>query len=230
VDKEVASFVPRPNYITTTPAFTKIQKEVAGMHAYTAREVSSGVWKSQSPNQTVGSGVNQAAGAAVSNVDLDTSSSWTTLRGSGFSIAVPAKWQSYGNQTSAMLAPPGGIARSTDGGAGTVIYGVLTDVYQPQGRVTIEGALDELVNNIARDNTGLVPGRQTTEVTANGVAGRGVECNIPSANNGKGEHDWIVAFPQRNGALRYFAFVAPTSDFEALRPAFVKMLQTLTVN
>jgi hypothetical protein len=227
VAKEIASFVPRPNYVTTTPAFAKIQQQVAGMRAYTAREVASGVWKSQSPNQTVGSGVNQAAGgAATETVDLNTSSTWNTFRGSGFSIAVPAKWQAYGNQVSAMLAPPGGIGRSADGGAGTVIYGMLTDLYRPQGRVTVEAALDELVDSIARDNPGLVPGPQT-EVTANGVAGRGVECNIPSANNGKGEHNWIVAFPQRDGTLRYFVFVAPTPDFEALRPTFAKMLQTL---
>jgi hypothetical protein len=200
------------------------------MHAYTAREVSSGVWKSQSPNQTVGSGVNQEAGATASTtVDLNTSSTWNTFRGNGFSIGFPAKWRSYGNQVSAMLAPPGGIARSADGGAGSVIYGILTDLYQPQGRVAVEAALDELVNTIARDNPGLVPGPQA-DVTANGVAGRGVECNIPSANNGKGEHDWIVAFQQRGGALRYFVFVAPTPDFEALRPTFARMLQTLKVN
>jgi hypothetical protein len=230
VDKEIASFVPRPNYVTTTPAFAKIQKQVDGMHAYTAREVSSGVWKSQSPNQTVGSGVNQEAGATASTtVDLNTSSTWNTFRGNGFSIGVPAKWRSYGNQVSAMLAPPGGIARSADGGAGSVIYGILTDLYQPQGRVAVEAALDELVNTIARDNPGLVPGPQA-DVMANGVGGRGVECNIPSANNGKGEHDWIVAFQQRGGALRYFVFVAPTPDFEALRPTFARMLQTLKVN
>src|SRR6185312_6650142 len=36
VDKEIATFVPRKHYVTTTAAFTKIKKKVAGMHAYTA--------------------------------------------------------------------------------------------------------------------------------------------------------------------------------------------------
>ncbi len=49
VDKEVASFIPKPNYITTSPEFESVQKQMAGMHAYTAREVSSGIWKRQDP-------------------------------------------------------------------------------------------------------------------------------------------------------------------------------------
>ena len=73
VDKEIASFVPHAHYVTNTPTFVNIQKEVNGMHAYTAREVSSGVWKKQSPNQTVSSGVNQPSAdlAAPAAVDLN---------------------------------------------------------------------------------------------------------------------------------------------------------------
>ena len=50
VTKEVASFVPRQNYITTSPAFQTLKQQVAGMRPYTAREVASGVWKRQ-PSQ-----------------------------------------------------------------------------------------------------------------------------------------------------------------------------------
>lgn len=228
VDKEIATFVPRQHYITTTAEFTRIKKEVGGLHAYTAREVSSGTWKKQSPNQTVGSGVNQPAGApsASTTVDLNTSGAWKTLRGNGFSIEVPGNWQAYGNRSSAMLAPPGGIGRSPGGGAGNVVYGLLTDLYRPQGRASVADAFAALVNDIAHNNPGLAPGRQT-DVTVNGVAGRSVECNTSAANNGKGEHDWIIAFPQSDGALRYFVFVAPSPDFEKIRPAFARMLQSI---
>ena len=47
VDREVATFVPRPNYITTSPEFTSIKSKVANTHAYTAKEVASGIWKVQ---------------------------------------------------------------------------------------------------------------------------------------------------------------------------------------
>ena len=230
VDKEIASFVPRTNYVTNTPAFAAIHKQVDGMHAYTAREVAAGVWKRQSPNQTVGSAVNQplAESAASVPVDFGDSGAWQTFRGNGFSIGAPGSWQGYGNKTAAMLAPAGGVARSADGGAGNVVYGVLTDRYQPQGHITLGAALDDLVNGTVRENPGLTPGPQT-DVSANGVAGRGVECSNPSGNNGKGEKDWIVAFQQNDRSLRYFVFVAPTPDFEKMRPIFTKMLQTITV-
>jgi beta-barrel assembly-enhancing protease len=223
VDKEIASFVRKPSYVTTSPAFAGIQKQVTGMHAYTAKEVSSGAWKSQSPNQTVGVGVNQAVGETV---DLNTTAEWKTFHGSSFSINVPGNWQGYGSEISAMFGPAGGVARSAAGGAGGVIYGMLTDRYQPQGRLSISAALDALVAEITHDNTGLVPDSRT-HATAGGGAGRSVECNNPSGNNGKGEHDWIVAFQQRDGALRYFVFVAPTPDFEKMRPTFARMIETV---
>jgi hypothetical protein len=223
VDKEIASFVPKPNYATTSLAFASIQKQVSGMHAYTAKEVSSGAWKRESPNQTVGVGVNQAVGETV---DLSTTAEWKTFHGSGFSIDVPGNWQGYGSNVSAMFGPAGGIARSADGRAGGVIYGMLTDRYQPQGRVSVSAGLDALVAEITRDNPGLVPDPRT-HATAAGGAGRSVECENPSGNDGKGEHDWIVGFQHRNGALRYFVFVAPTPDFEKLRPTFSKMIETV---
>jgi beta-barrel assembly-enhancing protease len=226
VDKEIATFIPRQNYITNTPEFAKIKQDVAGMHAYTAREVSSGVWKRRGANQSVDTGVNQAPSSA--NVDLNISGNWTTLRGSGFSIAVPANWQGYGNRVSAMIAPPGGIARSADGGAGTVVYGILTDLYQPEGRLGMDAAMNALVSNISRDNPGLSPGPMRY-FSANGIAGRSVDCDNPSANNGTGEHDWIVAFPQNNGALRYFVFVAPSPDFDKLRPVFTRIAQSISL-
>jgi hypothetical protein len=219
VNKEIATFIPKSSYITTTPAFTRIHQTVSKMHAYTAKEISSGAWRRESPNQTVDGGVNEAT-ASPAAVDLNTSGRWKTFRGADFSIDVPENWQIYGNQQAVMIAPVGGIGRAADGSAGNVVYGVLTDRYQPQAGMTVSAALDALVDEVVHDNPGLTPGRHTN-VKVNGVSGHSVECENPAGNNGKGEHDWIVAFPQRNGSLRYFVFVAPTPDFEKLRPAFM---------
>jgi hypothetical protein len=229
VDKEIASFVPRQNYITNTPEFTRIHEEVKGMHAYTAREISSGIWKKQSPNETVSAGVDAPAGhtPGPQQIDLNISGRWKTFRGDGFKVDIPDNWNVYGSKTAAMLAPAGGIARSADGGAGNVVYGVLTDRYQPGGRMSLGSALDALVSNVTRDNPGLVAGPQT-DVTAGGKTGRSVECDNPNGNGGKGEHDWIVAFQLKDGSLRYFVFVAPSPDFENMRPAFTKILQSIS--
>jgi len=105
---------------------------------------------------------------------------------------------------------------------------MLTDRFQPPARASIAAGLDALVAEITHDNPGLVVDPQT-HATAQGGAGRSVECNNPSGNNGKGEHDWIVAFQNRDGSLRYFVFVAPTPDFEKLRQTFAKMIETVKI-
>lgn len=230
LDKEIAGYPPKPNLITSSPAFDRIKQQVAGMHAYTAKEVSSGIWRTQNPNQTVGSGVNQEAGPRVGTVvpDLNTSGSWKTYRGAGFSLDIPGTWKTYGNQSSVMIGPSGGITRTADGGAGNVVYGVLTDTYQPRAGVHGAVALDSLISEIAGNNPGFQASRQQA-ITVTGLTARSVECDNPSANNGKGEHDWVVAFEQSDGSLRYFVFVAPTPDFERLRPAFWRMLQSVRI-
>jgi len=172
IDQEISSFVARPNTVVTTAAFTRIKSQVAGMHAFTARELSSGTWKTQNPNQTVAGGINEAAGEnpASAAPDLNTADSWKTFSGAGFSVQIPGTWQGYGNRTSAMIGPRGGIARSAGGGAGNLIYGMLTDRYQPPPGVPRSGALDSLTAEIARDNSGAVPGPQQ-QVTINGIRG-----------------------------------------------------------
>lgn len=228
VDKEIASYPPKPGLITTSPAFQRIKAEVAGMHAYTSKEISSGLWKTQGPNQTVNGAVNEPAGPAAGTAmpDLATSGAWKTFRGTGYSMEVPAKWKAYGNQTSEMIGPPGGIARSADGGAGNVVYGVLTDSYQPASGVSGAAAVDALIGEIARDNPGFVRGRRKS-ITLNGIDAQTVECENPQANGGRGEHDWLVAFHAPDGTLRYFVFVAPSPDFERLRPAFQRILRSV---
>ena len=229
VDREIASYPPKPNLITTSPEFEHIKEIVARMHAYSAKEVSSGIWKTQSPNQMVASGVNEPAGQAVGSYapDLNTSGAWTTFRGAGYSLQIPGDWRAYGNNRSVMIAPPGGVTRSADGAAGSLAYGMLTDAYQPPRGLRGAGAVDALISDLAGDNPGFRAGGQK-RVEANGVTGRSVECQNPDADGGQGERDWVVAFQRPDGTLRYFVFVAPARDFERFRPAFQRMLGTIT--
>jgi len=228
VDKEIATFVPRSNYVTNTPAFTRMHQEVAGMHAYTAQEVASGVWKGQSPNQTVSTGVNQLDDktSAAAAPDLRVSSTWKSFRGSDFSIRVPDNWKALGNTGAAMFAPPGGVNSASAGRTTMLAYGVLTDVYQPPQQLSSDQVFDALLSEVMRDNPGLECGRPTA-ISAGGSPATSVECENRSANNGRGEHDWMVGF-QRNGAIRYFVFVAPTTDFPTMKPTFENILRSIT--
>jgi hypothetical protein len=218
VDREISTFVARPKYVTTTPQFTQIQKTAAGIRPYTSKEVDSGVWKKKDPNQAVGTGVNQydATIPANTKIDMTLPQQWIAFQGNGFTMQVPSTWQAAGNQTSAMVAPPGGIVPNNNNQGGNLVYGVLTDTYQPdQGGGEI---FKELLAEVTRENPGLQPGSPgAINIGAKGAqAAHGVN---RSANNGRGEHDWIVGVPQ-NGSMRYFVFVSPEPDFEGMRPTF----------
>lgn len=227
VDREVATFPPRPSYTTNTPQFRQIHRVVAKMHAYTSKEVASGVWKRKSPNQTVSTGVNQYSPntPAHGHIDTSTPQSWTTFNGSGFSMTIPSNWQQQGNQNAAMLAPPGGISQGANGQSGNLVYGMLTDVYKPEQQTDLRSTFNSLLQELTRENPGLQPG-SISRITVAGNAADSVQSINPSANSGHGEQDWIVGVPI-NGGMRYFVFVAPQPDFNTMLPTFQRMLNSI---
>jgi len=230
VDKEIATFPPRTDLLTTTPDFARMKTEVAGMHAYTAKEVSSGVWKKQEASETVGTGMNRSAGAKAGSVkpDLSTPGPWKSFSGDGFTLEIPSQWKAYGDAKSGMIGPSGGIVRSTDGAAGNVVYGMLIDHFQPSAGDRDDAALDALLAEMVQENPGFSPGPKKP-IQANGAVGRSIDCDNPSANKGAGEHEWLVAFQRPDGSVLYFVFVAPKADFETLRPSFQRIAQSLKI-
>ncbi len=226
VDQEIATFPPQQHPIRDSAAFERIAKQISGMHAYTSKEIASGAWKMQAPNQTVGNGLNQSVSSAPAKPDLSSSGAWKTLQGTGFTASIPAKWKTYKTDSGRMAGPDGGIGRSADGGAGNVVYGMLTDRYQAQGNAQGAAAVIALIDEISRDNPGFSI-RSENQIVVNGVPASSVECVNPSANGGKGERDWIVAFQLSGTTLRYFVFVAPSPDFDALKPAFQRIVNSI---
>jgi Zn-dependent protease with chaperone function len=227
VDQEIHSFPPKTHYITNTQDFRHIHQLVSGMHAYTAKEVASGVWKRKSPNETVSTGINQydEQSSLGGSIDLAPPNNWTTFKGDGFNMRVPSSWGALGDRTAAMIAPPGGIGRLSNGQPGNLVYGVLTDLYTPQQGTPPDQAFTALLNQLTSQN----PGLQPTSVTTRKVAGQevqSVQSVTPRANDGRGEHDWIVGIPTSSG-VRYFVFVAPEPDFNRLRPTFDQILDSI---
>jgi len=227
VDKEISSFVPKTRYVTNSTQFTQIHKKVAGMRAYSAKEVDSGVWKRKEPNQTVSTGVNQYDANTPANAPIDTTppQNWITFQGSGFTMQIPSNWQAAGNQGSAMVAPPGGITHAANSQAGNLVYGVLTDTFRPEQGASSTEMFNQLIAELTRENPGLEPG-PAGRIRVGDASAESVQSITRSANNGRGEHDWIVALPQ-NGAMRYFVFVAPQADYEKMRPTFERIVNSI---
>jgi Zn-dependent protease with chaperone function len=226
IDGEIAKFPPRQRPVTQTDAFRHIHDVVKGMHAYTAKEVASGKWKREGPNGTVETGIPpyDAQSASMTSVDLAPPRNWSTFHGVGFTMEVPSTWRVLGDADSGMIAPPGGITRGANG-SGNLVYGVLTDITMTDPGTPPDQQFAALLNDLSSDNPGLQPSQVTT-VQAAGQNLESAQSVDPEANGGRGEHDWIVGLPGRDG-LRYFVFVAPEPDFAAVRPTFERMLESL---
>lgn len=229
IDREIASFPRRQHPTTNTPEFEQIHKLVAGMHAYTAKEVASGVWKKKSPNQTVSTGVNEydEQAAASGTVDLSPPKSWNTYQGDSFTMQVPANWRLLDNQNSAMIAPEGGITKTASGQLGNLVYGVLTDVYTPPQGTSRNDQFKSLLKELNNENPGMQPGSES-KTRVSGQKAETVQSVNAQADNGRGEHDWIVGIPG-DSSLRYFVFVCPEPDFKTMQPTFEHMLKSIQI-
>ena len=227
VGREISSFVPRTHYVTNTADFTRIHQTVAGMRAYTSKEVDSGVWKRKDPNQTVSTGVNQYDASIPANSKVDTAppQQWIAFTGNGFTMQVPSNWQAAGDRNSAMIAPPGGISPSADGKTGNLVYGVLTDLYRPDQNPANGDTFSTLIGELTRQNPGIEPGR-INNIRIGSVSAQSVDAINHSANAGSGEHDWIVGIPT-DTEMRYFVFVSPEQDFSSMRPTFEHILNSI---
>ena len=235
VDNEIATFPPRPENVSNTPEFKAIHEQVAKMHAYTEQEVASGVWRRSTANRRGGTDVSESnpdtsARGTSADIRVNTASpqNWTTFHGNGFSMGVPSDWQAHRSQNAALLAPPDGISEGVSGQRQTLVCGVLTDVYKPENPTGLRETFNSLVEELARTNPGLEPG-PVNRITVGDTPVDMMEGTNQSANNGRGEHEWIVGVPMGRG-MRYFVFVAPESDFKAMRPTFERILNSISLH
>lgn len=209
VNDEISTLPPKKHYVETTPEFARVKKLVAGMHAYTAREVASGVWKKQAPDHTVAQSVNAPA------IDPTPDGNWQAYAARDFQMDYPGNWRAYSDQgPEVTIAPDGGIQGST------IVYGVLIDTYKSRLGNDLIGNTQQLLARLTETNPGLSCG-QGTNLTVGGRAARSVECTSAA------ERDWIVTVGRPNADLQYAVFVAPAKEFEKMRPAYRRMLDSL---
>jgi hypothetical protein len=222
VNAEIQTLPPRTNWVKTSAEFQKIHKLVMGMHAYSAKEISSGAWK--------GPGASAPPPIDSEPLDFQPSAKWVVLDGSRFSVQYPQNWQaSEKAEAGATIAPANGVvATASDGN--TVIYGVIIDDFQPKQAADMGAATRQLIASIQQGNSGLKAVTDVDEIRVNQRDARSVEFQNQGASaDGGTEHDWLVTVLRDDGSLIYLVFVAPQKDFERLRPTFEQMLRTFKV-
>ena len=236
VQKEIQNWPPA-NFQNNNAEFLRVQKQAAGVRAYTGQEIAqgaqSGAWARQ--NQQNGSipanvqGAVSAGAGSLANVSFSQvkpSGTYTQTQNSLLTISYPNNWQisAADNGQGLTIAPPAGMSQ------GVVAYGVVINALSDAGSSSLDGAAKNLVAALQQSNPGLRANGSLTGIKVNGVEGRSIEMlgNSPIEQNGKPaqERDWFIALPRPSGGLLYLVFIAPETTFGQLRSTFQRMLES----
>jgi Zn-dependent protease with chaperone function len=217
VNDEIETLPVEPHPLRTSDTFTALKQRIDGIHAYTAKEISSDKWRKQ-PLPEI-SAIDMTPPGTMPN------GRWQDLEDTGFSLRYPENWQVYdGPGTAVTIAPKSGLAPELDGEK-SVICGVLSDVYQPRKGSDLASATEQLIAYLQQGNAGLQSTGAVGDTTLAERAAKTVELKNLHAPEAA-EHDWLVTALRRDGSLEYVVFVAPEAEFESLRLAFQQVFES----
>jgi len=213
VDSEIPLLGPAKAWKTDSPEFQEAKKRLLSLPAPPPTK--------PAPSASAGSPGTPPAPSSRS-IKFD---------GNGFSIAYPDNWHVQRNEDSVALFPPGGIVNVAESGA-TQAYGASISRFQPQnsgqGNWRLIAATQELVDTLRQSNSNL----RVIEQKAVNLKGRSALSTLfetDSPLQGQKERDLLVTTRQRD-YLFSLIFISPESTFDAYKPTFLAMLQSLEVH
>ena len=249
IQQEIANW-PQKKFITTSAAFNTVKKQAQGVQVYTSQQIAAGAKSGQwsrlnKQNGAIfqapaGVAVSQPASAQqqaepsgpagpVSSQDVMPSSRMTSTDLGPMKISYPDNWQlmrpSQQGQ-SVQIAPQAGVTGNSIG------YGVVINGAKPQNGEDFDQLNSELVDAIKRGDSNLHTIGNVQNINVAGSEGRSVMMEtISPFPDAKGqqqkERDWLVTVPRGDGAMLYFVFVAPLSQFSQFQPTYESMLRSV---
>jgi hypothetical protein len=143
--------------------------------------------------------------------------------GRDFRFRHPDNWRAYGEGDAVTLAPDGGIVSNS------LAWGTILSSFEPRtdrnGRVTLEDATNQLLNDLRRSNPSMRTVRNPARVRVAGQRGLSTELTNDSPIGGR-ETDWVVTVLGQDGLLYYFVGVAPQRDFGQYERAFQSVIDS----
>jgi Zn-dependent protease with chaperone function len=150
------------------------------------------------------------------------------FEGKGFSIDYPDNWQVQQNEDAIALIPLGGIVEDAESGSAQA-YGTSISRFQPpssrQGNWGLVDATQELLDTMRLSNPNLRVIKQGG-MKLEGRAALSTWLETDSPLQGQKERDLLVTTRQGD-SLFSLIFIAPESLFDAYKPTFDAMLQSL---
>ena len=145
------------------------------------------------------------------------SSRLVTYNGRDMNFRHPDNWRSYGQGSVISLAPDGGIVNNN------LAWGMMLETFEPHydrdGRISLEEATDQLVDELRRTNPNMRLSQRHERIRVNGQPALSTQLSNESPVGGR-ETDWLVTLLDRDGNLYYIIGVAPSGDFNRYEGAF----------
>lgn len=230
VQDEIETLPLKSDYVKTTAQFKAIHQQVSSMHAYTAQEIKSGVWKTQAPGQPAAQ-PETASGAAAQREDavvFTPSGRWSRLNTADYTLNYPDNWHAaIGSGTNVTIAPNGGVS------ANGISCGVLVESFAVRHEASFGDTFAQLLHQISLENPGMAQSGAVEEVLVNGMAAKSVELSgrSPLVRGGQSlkEDDWLIAVERQDGMITTMIFVAPEENARELRSTFEQILRSFKV-
>lgn len=145
-----------------------------------------------------------------------------------FRVSYPGDWEVKGERNTALtLYPQGGAS------AETVAYGAILSGFTPKRSRDLDGATGELLSSMQDTNPGLKVIGRAANISLNGQPAKSVELLGTSAirENGEAipERLRLVTLAGKGNLVLYMIFIAPNVDFDALDPAFERMMKSFAL-
>jgi hypothetical protein len=139
----------------------------------------------------------------------------------GVRLQHPDNWISSVQGTNITLAPEGG-----SDGQGSVAYGLIVDVFQPQGARNISEATAQFLEGLRKTNPAMKTVRSGVQTRIDGQAALLSEVSNESPAGGP-ETDVIITVRRPDSSLLYFIQVAPSKDFPRYQAPFRNIMNSV---
>ncbi|HEV7218872.1 MAG TPA: hypothetical protein VGN39_08360, partial [Terriglobales bacterium] len=238
IDREIRDWPPK-TFAGNSDAFLRAKQHAMTVKTYTGQQIADeakqGIWEQTNrqtgATPTMTGSVKATETGALANITFEQvrpSSDVTSLQQDAFTISYPENWHVFGGQQATMtIAPPAGVTQ------GAIGYGVVIALAQDQNANSLDEFTSDLVTNLQQSNSGLRQSGNSQRIQVSGQQADSVSLagTSPVEQNGRRlpERDWLVTFQRQEGGFLYLIFIAPESDFERLRPAYQRMLDSLEI-
>jgi len=160
--------------------------------------------------------------AAAANQKPPAAPSTRTVEFSGVGIRMrhPDNWKPTTQGTHATIAPDGGSI------SGNLAYGMIVDVFQPQGARDLDQATTQLLNELKRSDPGIqiTGNRSQTRVDGRPAVLTELSNNSPAGGQ---ETDYVITVSRSSNEVLYFVLVAPTKQMPTYKNAFNAILDSV---